>query len=154
MLRVPAEAVRDYLEKRFAWNHEGFIGARGSLTTYFLSSGRDVEKRHKQHVAKVHNQWTRQIGLTVARRGAGTWYAPNDSLLKALVMCIVEDGARRISPVFLPSSISASALLLMRRKQSEAFGDSANRPSVLSPEMRSALNNDCVHSRFIASFVG
>src|SRR5690606_18895094 len=49
-----------------------------------------AEKRHSEHVAKVHTEWSRQIGLSVSRRGAGTWYAPDDALLKALVMTTVD----------------------------------------------------------------
>lgn len=64
----------------------------GDPDTIFDSLRSYAEKRHHQHVAKVHMEWTRRIGLAVSRRGAGTWYSPDDSLLKALVMCIVDEG--------------------------------------------------------------
>ncbi len=89
--RVPADAVRDFLTDRFAWEPEDndFTGGPNKIFSKLHSY---AEKRHKQHVDKVHNEWTKQIGLTFSQRAVGTWYAPSDSLLKALVMCIVEDG--------------------------------------------------------------
>ena len=89
--RVPADAVRDFLIDRFAWKPEDDDLA-GGPDNIFSKLRSYAEKRHKQHVDKVHNEWTRQIGLTVSQRAVGTWYTPSDSLLKALVMCIVEDG--------------------------------------------------------------
>lgn len=89
--RVPVDAVRDYLVKRFSWKPEDGLPAGdpdailGNLRSY-------AEKRHAQHVAKVHLEWARQIGLAVSRRGAGTWYSPSDGLLKALVMSTVTEG--------------------------------------------------------------
>ncbi len=46
-------------------------------------------KRHASHTGRVPAIWSREIGLAVARPGAGTWYAPDDSLLKALVFANV-----------------------------------------------------------------
>ena len=86
----PVAASRKYLLDRFAWEPDDCQSTRNP-EAIFESLLAYAVKRHKQHVAKVHLEWTRQIGLTVSRRGTGTWYAPNDSLLKALVMCIVDD---------------------------------------------------------------
>ena len=89
--RVPADAVRRYLSRRFAWNIVGSPPA-GDPGAIFKSLRTYAVTRHQQHVAKVHMEWTRHIGLSVLRRGAGTWYSPDDSLLKALVMCIADEG--------------------------------------------------------------
>ena len=45
--------------------------------------------RHKQHVGKFHNSWTKEIGLAASRGSHRTRYAPTDSLLKTLVLCCV-----------------------------------------------------------------
>lgn len=47
--------------------------------------------RHDQHVGKIHNTWSRAIGLSSRRLSRRVRYAPNDRLLKALVVTIVDD---------------------------------------------------------------
>jgi hypothetical protein len=89
--RAPADAVREYLTQRFSWDPDDGPPS-GDPETIFESLRDYAEKRHQQHVAKVHIEWARQIGLAVSRRGVGTWYSPDDALLKALVMCAVDEG--------------------------------------------------------------
>lgn len=53
-----------------------------------------VEKatsRHEQHFGKIHAAWSRSIGLSSRRLSRRTRYAPNDRLLKTLVIAIVDD---------------------------------------------------------------
>ena len=47
--------------------------------------------RHEQHVGKIHASWSRSIGLSSRRLSRRTRYAPNDRLLKSLVVTIVKD---------------------------------------------------------------
>ncbi|QDJ49339.1 hypothetical protein [Bordetella hinzii] len=47
--------------------------------------------RHEQHVAKIHASWSRAIGLSSRRLSRRTRYAPNDRLLKSIVVTIVQD---------------------------------------------------------------
>lgn len=47
--------------------------------------------RHEQHVGKIHASWSRAIGLSSRRLSRRTRYAPNDRLLKSLVVTIVKD---------------------------------------------------------------
>lgn len=47
--------------------------------------------RHEQHIGKIHAAWARAIGLSSRRLSRRTRYAPNDSLIKSLVITIVED---------------------------------------------------------------
>ncbi|MCW8206296.1 hypothetical protein D8B24_04325 [Verminephrobacter aporrectodeae subsp. tuberculatae] len=47
--------------------------------------------RHEQHVGKIHASWSRAIGLSSRRLARRTRYAPNDRLIKTLVMAIVND---------------------------------------------------------------
>jgi hypothetical protein len=53
-----------------------------------------VEKalsRHEQHFEKIHAAWSRAIGLSSRRLSRRIRYAPNDRLLKSIVLTIVED---------------------------------------------------------------
>ena len=50
-----------------------------------------AESRHEQHVGKIHAAWSRSIGLSSRRLARRTRYAPNDRLLKTLVVTIVDD---------------------------------------------------------------
>ena len=47
--------------------------------------------RHAQHVGKIHASWSRAIGLSSRRLSRRTRYAPNDRLLKSIVVTIVKD---------------------------------------------------------------
>lgn len=47
--------------------------------------------RHEQHVNKIHTSWSRAIGLGSRRLSRRTRYAPNDRLLKSIVVAIVDD---------------------------------------------------------------
>lgn len=47
--------------------------------------------RHGQHVGKIHAAWSRAIGLSSRRLSRRYRYAPNDRLLKSLVIAIVGD---------------------------------------------------------------
>ncbi len=50
-----------------------------------------AESRHEQHFGKIHAAWSRAIGLSSRRLSRRTRYAPNDRLLKALVVTMVDD---------------------------------------------------------------
>lgn len=50
-----------------------------------------AEARHEQHVGKIHGAWSRALGLTSRRLSRRTRYAPNDKLLKTLVVSLVDD---------------------------------------------------------------
>ncbi|NCG53487.1 hypothetical protein [Serratia fonticola] len=47
--------------------------------------------RHERHSGKIHAAWSRAIGLSSRRLSRRTRYAPNDKLLKSIVIAIVED---------------------------------------------------------------
>jgi hypothetical protein len=47
--------------------------------------------RHEQHVGNIHTSWSRAIGLSSRRLSRRTRYAPNDRLLKSIVVAIVDD---------------------------------------------------------------
>lgn len=50
-----------------------------------------AESRHEQHVGKIHGAWARAIGLSSRRLSRRTRYAPNDRLLKTLVVSVVDE---------------------------------------------------------------
>jgi len=50
-----------------------------------------AEARHDQHVGKIHSAWAKSIGLSSRRLARRTRYAPNDRLLKTLVVTLVKD---------------------------------------------------------------
>ena len=50
-----------------------------------------AESRHEQHFGKIHAAWSRAVGLSSRRLSRRTRYAPNDKLLKTLVISMVDD---------------------------------------------------------------
>lgn len=50
-----------------------------------------AQSRHEQHFGKIHSAWSRAIGLSSRRLARRTRYAPNDRLLKTLVVTIVDE---------------------------------------------------------------
>jgi hypothetical protein len=50
-----------------------------------------AESRHEQHFGKIHAAWSRAIGLSSRRLSRRTRYAPNDRLLKTLVVAMVDE---------------------------------------------------------------
>src|SRR5439155_23566796 len=53
----------------------------------------DAMKRHRQHVANIHRNYGREIGLVSRRGTVKLRYAPTDSLLKTLLFANVEKRA-------------------------------------------------------------
>jgi hypothetical protein len=48
-------------------------------------------ERHSQHIGNIHASWSRAIGLSSRRLSRRMRYAPNDRLLKSIVVTIVDD---------------------------------------------------------------
>ncbi len=84
------EICRQLLIARVRWprNPEDYDGCNDPQT--LLAELRKVAKdRHQQHAGNVHRNYGRDIGL-ISKRGTNKLrYAPNDSLLKALVLANV-----------------------------------------------------------------
>lgn len=118
--RAPADAVRDYLTERFEWEPDDGPPS-GDPDTIFEALRTYAEKRHQQHVAKVHMEWARHIGLAVSRRGTGTWYSPDDLLLKALVICTVDEGREEYHR-FLSKLYDRFRLIVGATEAERAFG--------------------------------
>jgi hypothetical protein len=86
----PLEEAIELLQKRFAWlaKEDDLDGA--SSPDGLLDKLREkAVKRHKQHLAKCHSSWAREIGLSSSRGSRRTRYAPTDTLLRTLVLTCV-----------------------------------------------------------------
>jgi hypothetical protein len=85
-----SEKCSEILNELFQWPQPGNAGGKTGkaliedLVTNTLS-------RHEQHFGKIHSTWSRAIGLSSRRSSRRYRYAPNDALLKSLVVTIVSD---------------------------------------------------------------
>ncbi|WP_368211516.1 hypothetical protein [Aeromonas sp. s10] len=83
------------MRERFQWpptdgaNDEDYIDSNPDELITILTD--KALARHEQHVGKIHASWSRAIGLSSRRLSRRTRYAPNDRLLKSLVVSIVND---------------------------------------------------------------
>ena len=89
-----AERVK-LMRDRFQWpsadgdDEEDYSGKNPDLLVDKLAEL--ALARHEQHVGKIHASWSRAIGLSSRRLSRRTRYAPNDRLLKSIVIAIVDD---------------------------------------------------------------
>lgn len=79
---------KDILLKKVLWGDE-YDGANNpdDLINELKSA---AKRRHQQHVANVHRNYGREIGLVSKRGTVKLRYAPNDDFLKALLFANVE----------------------------------------------------------------
>ncbi|RSZ55151.1 hypothetical protein HF313_22810 [Massilia atriviolacea] len=90
-----------------------------------------AESRHEQHVGKIHATWSKSIGLSSRRLSRRNRYAPNDRLLKTLVVTIVDtrmqfdeflsEAKRRYGIVI--GDVEGARLVLEKRVDQEALSD-------------------------------
>lgn len=84
--------MRDYEWPREGKEESGFKEDKQNSVKQLIDSF--VEKaliRHKQHGEKFHNTWSKEIGLASRRGTKKLRYAPQDSLIKSLVICLVSN---------------------------------------------------------------
>ena len=83
-------AANDLAEQRFgfAW---GENETRPEPEGYPDHIAREALEDHDQHLGRVVGFYAEQIGLAVAVRGKGRWYAASDGLLEALVLANVKE---------------------------------------------------------------
>ena len=115
---VPAEAVRQYLFRRFYWTPEE--QSQGDPRSSIQALRSYATRRHSQHLGRVHIEWCRHIGLLASRRGTGTWYSPDDALLKALVLVTVD--RRQEYHLFLQDLYRRYRLIVGVQEAQHAFG--------------------------------
>ncbi|MEB3103321.1 hypothetical protein [Ferviditalea candida] len=83
---------RDILKEKFKWpkeNKEQEFDYIETSEELFSTLFENAINRHKQHLNKFHNVWSREIGLSSRRGSRRSRYAPQDLLLKSLVLCVV-----------------------------------------------------------------
>lgn len=82
------ERCRKILEEKVRWG-EDYEGSSdpGQLLAGFRQA---VIKRHRQHVANIHRNYGREIGLISKRGTQKLRYAPTDSILKTLLFANVD----------------------------------------------------------------
>ncbi len=82
------EKCRRILKEQVRWG-EDYDGPpdAGELITRLRQ---DAMKRHRQHVANIHRNYGREIGLVSKRGTVKLRYAPTDALLKTLLFANVE----------------------------------------------------------------
>jgi len=95
----------------------------------------DAESRHSKHFGKIHSTWSRAIGLSSRRLSRRTRYAPNDRLLKTLVVTMVDgrmefteflrEARRRYGLIF--GDIEGARFVKENLVDQEALSDNAAR---------------------------
>tara|TARA_R110002020_G_scaffold50821_5_gene143883 strand:- start:6607 stop:8169 length:1563 start_codon:yes stop_codon:yes gene_type:complete len=80
-------AATEYMEKRFAINSKIFHDA--APEDYPGIVEKEAIEDHDQHLSRVMGVYAEKIGMAVAKRGSGRWYAAGDGLLEALVLANV-----------------------------------------------------------------
>lgn len=79
------KALRDLSEKAFDYSPEA---TRPEAMAEEIAN--EALENHEQHLGRVAGFYADQIGLAVARRGAGRWYAASDGMLEALVLANIK----------------------------------------------------------------
>lgn len=89
----PQGGCLDLMREMFQWptddkDDEEYVNLPGNeLVSRLIEK---AESRHEQHVGKIHATWSKAIGLSSRRLARRNRYAPNDRLLKTLVVTIVD----------------------------------------------------------------
>lgn len=85
-----ARAANELVERRFGFTW-GDQETRPQPEDYPGHIAKEAIDDHEQHLGRVIGFYAEQIGLAVAVRGAGRWYAASDGLLEALVLANVRE---------------------------------------------------------------
>jgi hypothetical protein len=79
-----SDRAADLVESRFRYREKA---GRGTAPHDLIANlRREVEDKHEVGAGRVHSSYARQIGLASSRGTNRTRYAPNDALLKTLVI--------------------------------------------------------------------
>lgn len=84
-----ADRAADLIEERFHFREKGASGT--APHDLIANLRREVEEKHEAGAGRVHASYARHIGLASARGTNRTRYAPNDALLKTLVVARVRE---------------------------------------------------------------
>ncbi len=98
--------------------------------------------RHGQHVGKIHASWSRAIGLSSRRLSRRYRYAPNDRLLKSIVIAIVGDRMQ-----------FDEFLMEVKRRYGMVIGDAEGAPLVVAKSIDQgelSENRDKLEARLVS----
>lgn len=83
------EKCRAILRDTVRWGEESDYSGPSDPESLMQALRQAAMKRHRQHVANIHRNYGREIGLVSKRGTVKLRYAPNDSLLKTLLFANV-----------------------------------------------------------------
>jgi hypothetical protein len=83
------EKCRAILHDTVRWGDDSDYGGHSDPELLMQALRQAAMKRHRQHVANIHRNYGRDIGLVSKRGTVKLRYAPNDSLLKTLLFANV-----------------------------------------------------------------
>ena len=132
------DALRKILKDKFAWpkdNREKPYENINDPNKLLNTLVENAVNRHKQHQNKFHNVWSKEIGLSSRRGSRRLRYAPQDLLMKSLVLCIVpermefQDFLEKLYDHFgfIIGDKQATAYISSGRADQEAFAENALR---------------------------
>lgn len=87
---APRHACAELMRGLFQWPDEDAGVSSLQPDELIAELVEEAESRHSQHFGKIHSSWARALGLSSRRLSRRTRYAPNDRLLKTLVVTIVD----------------------------------------------------------------
>ncbi|MGK5065566.1 hypothetical protein [Janthinobacterium sp. LB3P112] len=132
----PQGGCLDLMREMFQWptdekDDEEYVNLPGDELVSKLIER--AESRHEQHVGKIHATWSKSIGLSSRRLARRNRYAPNDRLLKTLVVTIVDsrmqfdeflsEAKKRYGIVI--GDVEGARLVMDKRVDQEALSDNA-----------------------------
>lgn len=117
--------AKKILQEMFLWKdskkeNSGDIESPAKILERFRES---ALKGTKHSIWSTLSYQTKAIGMAMAKPGAGTWYAPNDALLEALVLANVRDPMEL--GVFLGRLYDRYRIVVGQQQAQTAFGSNA-----------------------------
>lgn len=150
--------ARELLWRTFGWNGGDSNQPPDKQFEEFYDN---VLKNHASRLGPIPNSYLQKVGLAVRRKGAGSWYAPSDGMLEALVLANVQEPVELRT--FLERLHERYSLVVGPQEARRAFGEMPVREEQLTrnlerfeERMRALgflhrLSDDCafVHNPFV-----
>lgn len=154
------QRAHQLLRDTFLWTKGD---ASRSPETQFQEFFDNALRNHSGHLGQIPNFYLQQVGLAVRRRGAGSWYAPSDGMLEALVLANIREPLELRA--FLDTLRRRYGLVVGPHDARTAFGEMPVREEQLSRNLQRfeermralgflhRLSDDCafVHNPFVTA---
>lgn len=88
--QAPTDACAELMRGIFQWPPDDYALAGREPDSLIDELVVKADSRHVKHFGKVHSTWARALGLSSRKLSRRNRYAPNDRLLKTLVVTMVE----------------------------------------------------------------